>query len=211
VIDGGHWHFSQLTHWYYGANRTGLAESTLYLSATVPVLVGVAVAVRNRLGPHAKFWLVFAAIPAVFCLGPQLVIGGSDTGVPLPFALLKDAIPPLQYNLEPERIIVMTTVAAGVLAALVLSRLDLNRTASRLVMGVVCAGLALELWPGTSLYSSTTKCSTASPSRSATSPAPRPRSPTTTPDCRPRSPLTTTAASVTNISSATSRPRPANL
>jgi hypothetical protein len=148
VIDGGHWHFSQLTHWYYGANRTGLAESTLYLSATVTVLVGVAVAVRNRLGPHAKFWLVFAAIPAVFCLGPQLVIGGRDTGVPLPFALLKDAIPPLQYNLEPGRIIVMSTVAAGVLAALVLSRLDLNRTPSRLVMGVVCAGLALELWPG---------------------------------------------------------------
>ena len=43
---------------------------------------------------------------------------------------------------------VMTTLAAAVLAALVLSRLDMTRRRDRLVLGLVCAGLVLELWPG---------------------------------------------------------------
>lgn len=147
VLDGGYWRFARLTRFYWGSVRTGVAESTVYLSITVTAVLAVAVAVRKRLGPHAKFWLIFAAAAAVLSLGPALVIHGTDTGIPLPFALLRAAIPLLDYNVEPQRIMVMTTVAAAVLVALVLSRLDPSRRRDRLVMVLVGAGLVVELWP----------------------------------------------------------------
>jgi hypothetical protein len=147
VVDGGHWRFARLTRWYWGSGPPGIAESTIYLSVTVTVLIGVAMAVRRRLGPHASFWLALAAVTAILSLGPTLVVHGTDTGIPLPFALLRAAVPILDYNLEPARIVVMTTVAAAVLVALVLSRLDPARRRHQLVTGVVCAALIVELWP----------------------------------------------------------------
>jgi len=146
-IDGGHWRFSSLTNWYWSSIHSGVAESTVYLTVTVTVLLGVAIAIRNRLGAPAKFWLMFAAVPAVLCLGSQLVLRGAGTGIPLPFALIRAALPLIEYNLEPARIVVMTTLASAVLAAMVLSRLDLSLGRHRLVIGLVCAGLIVESWP----------------------------------------------------------------
>ncbi len=147
VLDGGHWRFDRLTRWYWGSNRAGVAESSIYLSVTLTVLLGVAIKVRRRLGPHVTFWLAFAAVTAILSLGTTLVVHGSDTGVPLPFALLRAAVPILDYNVEPARIVVMTTMAMAVLAALVLSRLDPVQRRHQLVTGLVCAGLIVELWP----------------------------------------------------------------
>lgn len=147
VLDGGYWRFARLTRFYWSSIHAGVAESTVYLSITVTTLMAVGVAIRKRLSPHATFWLVFAAVAAVFSLGPSLVIHGSDTGVPLPFGLVQAAVPLLDYNVEPARIMVMTTVAAAVLVALVLSQLDLSRRRARLVLALVGAGLVVELWP----------------------------------------------------------------
>ncbi len=147
VLDGGHWRFSSLTRWYWGPTPTTAGDSTIYLTVTVLALLGAAVVLHRRLGPHASFWLSFAGVTAVLSLGPRLVVHGHDTGLPLPFALLRAAIPILQYNVEPARISMLTTLAAGVLSALVLSRLDLATTGGRVVTGAVCVGLIFELWP----------------------------------------------------------------
>ena len=51
--------------------------------------------------PIAKeFDVPLTAVAGVLSLGPRLVLGGATTRVPLPFALLQDAIPVLRYNLE---------------------------------------------------------------------------------------------------------------
>ncbi len=147
VLDGGNWRFGRLTRWYWGSIHTAVSESTVYLTGTVIVLLGVAVAIRNRLGPHVRFWMAFAAVATVFSLGPALIIHGADTGIPLPFAAIQAAVPLFDYNLEPARIVVMTTLASAVIVALVLSRLDPARRRDRLVTGLVCAGLVVELWP----------------------------------------------------------------
>lgn len=147
VIDGIRWRFGSLTRWYYGSVTTNIADSTVCLGVTAAILVGAAVAVRKRLGPHVGFWLAFAAVAAVFSLGPRLVIGERNTGIPLPFAALRDALPLLEYNLEPDRIIVLTTIATAVLASMVLSRLDLTHLRGRVVIALVCVGLVFELWP----------------------------------------------------------------
>jgi hypothetical protein len=147
LIDGGHWRFHWLTSWYYGAPGAGVAESTIYLTVTVVVLLAVAVRLRGRAGEHTGFWLWFAAVAALFSLGPHLVVHGTDTGVPMPFDLARTVIPVLNYNLEPPRIAVMTSLAVAVLASMVLSRLDLRGRRDQLLAAVVCAGVILELWP----------------------------------------------------------------
>lgn len=149
-IDGGHWRFSSLSSWYYGNGPPGasVAETSIYLSVTVVALIVAAVVLRHRTGRHTRFWLWFAAVSAILSLGPHLVIAGHDTGIPLPFDLFRLAIPGFNYNLEPERIAVMTSLAAAVLACGVLSRLDLRRRKGhRILVGLVCAGALIELWP----------------------------------------------------------------
>lgn len=142
-----HWRFGRLTQWYWGAIHSSIGDSSVYLGLMVTALLGVAVVIRKRLGSHAGFWLLFAGVSAILSLGSYLVIHGSDTGIPLPFDLIRVAVPLLDYNVEPARLMVLTTLAAAVLVALVLSRLDAARHRDRLVLGLVCAGLVVELWP----------------------------------------------------------------
>lgn len=149
VLDGGHWRFSRLTEWYWGAIHASFGDSSVYLSLTVTAIVVVAIAIRRRLGPHANFWLRFGGVSIVLSLGPYLVIHGSDTGIPMPFDLIRVAVPLLDYNIEPARLMVLTTMAAAVLVALVLSRLDPDRRRNQLLTGLVCALLIIELWPAT--------------------------------------------------------------
>ncbi|MCU4186702.1 hypothetical protein K6U06_20225 [Acidiferrimicrobium sp. IK] len=146
LLDGQHWRFNALTRWYWGAPSPS-GDATIYLSVTVVALLLVALRWRRRLGPHAGFWLALAGVSALLSLGPRLVVHGHDTGVPLPFAVIRAAIPILEYNVEPARISMLTTIAAGVLAALVLSRVNRASTGGRVITAAVCAGLVIELWP----------------------------------------------------------------
>jgi len=147
VLGGGHWRFAWLTRWYWGSLRAGPADATVYLSVTVTALLVVAFLWRDRLGPHTRFWLAFTGVAMVLSLGPVLVVHGASTGVPMPFALLKALVPPLDYNVEPARIMVMATLGAAVIVATVLSAVDLHAWRGRAVLLAVCVGLMLELWP----------------------------------------------------------------
>jgi hypothetical protein len=149
-VDGGHWRFHSLSSWFYGNGPPGpdVSETTIYLSVTVIGLIAAAVVLRDRAGPHTRFWLWFAAVAALLSLGPFLVVDRHDTGIPLLFDLIRIAIPPIDYNLEPERIAVMTSIAAAVLASSILSKMDLrHRKGHRILIGLVCVGALLELWP----------------------------------------------------------------
>jgi hypothetical protein len=142
VLDGGHWRFAGLTRWYWGAIHAGPADASVYLSVTVAALLVVAFVWRDRLGPHIRFWLAFAAVALVLSLGPVLVVRGHSTGVPMPFAALKAVIPTLDYNIEPARIMVMTALGAAVVVAVVLSRIR-----GRVMFTAVVVALAFEMWP----------------------------------------------------------------
>jgi hypothetical protein len=142
VLDGGHWRFASLTHWYWGAIHAGAADATVYLSVTVTAILVVGFVWRERLGPHLRFWLAFAAVAFVLSLGPVLVVHGRSTGVPMPLAALKAVVPTLDYNIEPARIMVMTALAAAVVVALVLSQVR-----RRVMFIAVVVALAFEAWP----------------------------------------------------------------
>ena len=142
LIDGGNWRFAGLTDWYYGSGRQGVVESTVYLSVTGAVLLAIGVARRKRFGLPTGFWLCWTAVAVVLALGPVLTIHGHRTGIPLPFDLLRIALPFLEYNIEPARIVVMATISTAVVASIVLSVIG-----RRAWWGLVAPVLALELWP----------------------------------------------------------------
>jgi hypothetical protein len=65
---------------------------------------------------HLYFWLVVAVAFVVLALGPHLLIGGKDTGIPMPYLLL-NKIPLLGAARVPMRLIVIVSLAMSVLAA----------------------------------------------------------------------------------------------
>lgn len=91
------------------------------------------------------FWLVLALLFFVLGLGPKLHVGGSDTGVPLPYAWLSD-LPLLSMLRKPDRFIVMVQLCVALLAAHgwrhVALRIPEGRR--RLAMGAALALVAVE-------------------------------------------------------------------
>jgi hypothetical protein len=80
-----------------------------------------------------RFWVAFGIISLVLALGPELQIGRTLTGIPLPFKLLEN-LPIIQGLGKVERFIALTRLSMGVLAAWG-SAWVLDRLARRLESG----------------------------------------------------------------------------
>jgi hypothetical protein len=101
-------------------------EQTGWLGIVSIALLISAVTARAALGRDAHRWLWICAVFAVWSLGPSLSIGGIDTGVFLPQALVRYA-PILSNARMPGRAIVVVQLASAVLGALVLTRWNWGR------------------------------------------------------------------------------------
>ena len=85
----------------------------------------------------------------VLSLGPRLVVlGTSFDRVPLPYAALERVLPPLRLSGTPVRMMVIVTLGAAVVVAMVLAHLDLARPRARLALIAFVAVLVVEMWPG---------------------------------------------------------------
>jgi hypothetical protein len=86
----------------------------------IPVLALAAVTlVRLRRRFDVVLFAALLAIAAVLSLGPSLLVGGHDTGVPLPMKLLMSL--PLLGNLDADRFTLYASLFAAVLAALLVA------------------------------------------------------------------------------------------
>ena len=83
------------------------------------LLVLVVLGVRWRSSPVVRLGLALMAVAAVLSLGPTLLVGGRDTGIPLPWAFFEDL--PLLPSLIPSRLAQLTALFAGLLVALFLA------------------------------------------------------------------------------------------
>jgi hypothetical protein len=129
------------------------SERTVFAGYSVLALAVLAVWTRRR---AASFWGLCALAFAILALGPVLHVGGQDeiAGVgplPMPYALLRQAIPFLKISRSVSRFDVVVMLCLAVLAALGLSWL-LNRVsqldkkrASWLAAGAL-ALVGLEFW-----------------------------------------------------------------
>lgn len=89
-------------------------EASLGYAALSLALVG---ALRGPRGAVA-FWRLAALAFLILSLGPRLqVTGATDSGIPLPYALLGEVAPIFRMNRDPLRMAPLTMLAMGVLAA----------------------------------------------------------------------------------------------
>ncbi len=90
----------------------------------------------------ARFWAALALVFAVIMLGATLYLGGRDTGIPMPFALLR-TIPFVNANRYPVRFNVLLMLALGPLIAFGAARLA-HSARGRLAFGGLVVLFAFE-------------------------------------------------------------------
>ncbi|MCW2606696.1 MAG: hypothetical protein JWO60_1389 [Frankiales bacterium] len=128
----------------WGGNAS---ENGSYLGAPL-LLVLVALAVRFRREPVVRFAAALGVVAWVLSLGERLHVAGTETGVPLPFALL--ARLPVLQNMASVRFSLYVVLCAAVVLAVGLDRLHAAGTLRRLpgaVLAVACLVPLLPAWP----------------------------------------------------------------
>ena len=126
----------------YQALDIDVMEQSLWLGI-VPIVLIAATWRQCRHTPHARLWMIVAVVFFVLSLGPFLRLGGFDTALPLPQAVLR-YLPATGNARIPGRAVVMVSLAVGVLTAIALSNLSLR---SRRVTLLIAAVLVVETLP----------------------------------------------------------------
>ena len=121
------------------------AGNSAYLG--VPLLLALlALGVRWWSNAVVRVGLALLLVSALLSLGPNLLVGGHDTGVPLPMALLQRL--PLLDSLIPSRLAQFTALFAGLLLALFLHVLWRGGGWRRVAAAAVGVVVLASLWPG---------------------------------------------------------------
>jgi hypothetical protein len=125
-----------------------VTDGRVAVSLVALALALAALALRR---PGVWLWLTIGLVGLVLSLGSTLHIGGVDTGLPLPYALLAD-VPPLSFSRTPARFAVLPTLAVAVLAGIGLEAIARRarrwpRPAARLLPAALVGLLAFELLP----------------------------------------------------------------
>jgi hypothetical protein len=112
----------------------------------LPLLgVLVVLGVRWRSSGVVRVGLALLAVAAVLSLGPTLLVGGRDTGVPLPWAFFEDL--PLLPSLIPARLAQLTALFAGLLLAVFLHAVWRGGGWRRPAAVAVAVAALAPLWP----------------------------------------------------------------
>lgn len=113
-----------LEPWMARERADAFVEGVASLTVTgVLVLLGL---VLFRRGAAPRFWVLCAAVFGVLALGPFIVVGGIDTHVPGPWALLR-YVPGIGMVRSPTRFAVMAILGFAVVFAHVLATSQLGR------------------------------------------------------------------------------------
>ena len=128
---------AQLVEGFAGGNSAYLGLPML--------LVLAALGVRWRSEAVVRIGLALMALAAVLSLGPVLLVGGRDTGIPLPWAFFEHL--PLLPSLIPARLAQLTALFAGLLLAVFLQAVWREGGWRRAAAVVVAVLVLIPLWP----------------------------------------------------------------
>jgi hypothetical protein len=123
---------------------SGLAGRSAYLGIPL-LLVVAALALRRRADALVRVSLALLVVSALLSLGPSLLVGGRDTGIRLPMALLERL--PLLDSLIPTRMAQLTALFAGLLLALFLHSVWRRGASWRVAAAVSGLAVLAPLWP----------------------------------------------------------------
>jgi hypothetical protein len=112
----------------------------------LPMLLVLAVlGIRWRSEAVVRIGLALMVVAAVLSLGPVLLVGGRDTGIPMPWAYFEDL--PLLPSLIPARLAELTALFAGLLLAVFLQSVWREGGWWRAAAVVVGVLVLVPLWP----------------------------------------------------------------
>jgi hypothetical protein len=116
------------------------------------LLVLVVLGVRWRSSGVVRAGLALMALAAVLSLGPTLLVGGRDTGIPLPWAFFEHL--PLLPSLIPARLAQLTALFAGLLLAVFLQAVWQEGGWRRWASVAVALFVLAPLWPSGTIEAS---------------------------------------------------------
>ena len=149
-IPGGHWRFPSLTEpfWSQLAGEP-VIESSVHLGFATTIAVFLAWRQRASFRTlDLAVWWGMLAFFAVMSLGPSLQVWGLVYPVVLPYRLLETLVPPLEISGCPVRMVVMVTLAAGILAGLGVDELFHRGPRACAGAALLVLTMAIELLPG---------------------------------------------------------------
>jgi hypothetical protein len=147
-IPGGHWRFHSLTEPFWSQLPGAVPESSVHLGFAATL--GIFFAWRQRSSFRAlelAVWWVMLVFFAAMSLGPYLQVWGHAYPVVLPYRLLEIFVPPLRVSGCPVRMVVMVTLAAGILTGLAIDELLRRGTAARVGAALLVLVMVIELLP----------------------------------------------------------------
>jgi len=149
-IDGGFWRFHSLTNAYWKHIHAFVAESSIYLGLSVICVLIYALIKRKFLHRDIGFWLILIITFGIFSLGPRLMVFGySINHAPLPYVILEKVVPGLKLSGVPIRMMVMVTLGSAIVAAMVLSKINLSKRGGQVLLAVFSIILVVEMFPST--------------------------------------------------------------
>jgi hypothetical protein len=149
VIPGGHWRFADLTQAFWDVLPGNIQESSVDVGVSIVLLLAFLIFRRaqplvRQTGP---WWLVLVVF-WVLSLGPTLRIWGAPhPGVRMPYRELERLVPELAISGVPARMMVMVTLAAGVLVSVAFALLLRGSRPVRVIAGAVLVLMTLEYLP----------------------------------------------------------------
>ena len=121
----------------YAMAGTEVVESIAWIGI-VPCLLLLVLRVDKAQRDEARCWWIVAAVFGIWALGPNLMIGGFDAGMPLPQTLVRFV--PIASNARiPGRAMVVVYLALALLAALRLSAASGEWARPRFQWALICA------------------------------------------------------------------------
>jgi hypothetical protein len=143
-VPGAHWRFATLTRSYWEALPSGTVEGCVYLGWTT---MAAATCGWRAKGHVLRFWGWLIVTFGILALGPELQVAGLRTGVPLPYALLEAAFPPMRLSGPPVRMASMVLFGTALLASHGFPVL-IGARRRKWLMGLAFVSLfLLETWP----------------------------------------------------------------
>src|SRR5262249_14739324 len=130
--------------WLRRERPDGFEENAAALTLVAPLVIAAAFWGRRRL---PRRWAYLALFFALLALGPFVWVGGVNTRIPTPWALLR-YVPVIGFVRSPARFAVVVMLLLSALFALALGELMRRHPARRgLITAGVAAGLLFELAP----------------------------------------------------------------
>jgi hypothetical protein len=146
-IPGASWIFGELTQGYWSQVSDQTVEHSTYLGWGALTMSGIAIFARQQRVRRMGFFIAVGVIFAGLALGPRPTWWGHEIGIYGPYALLAELLPVLKLGGVPARMIVMSSLAIGILGGAGLDLLIQSSNKKLALANCLCILSIVELWP----------------------------------------------------------------